>query len=76
MPSELSLLLPMNAAYHYLVLRIIDFRVFLKENYLVSIICLPFTNNATYNLCHILPLTIKVEKTEFKFILIQNVHIF
>jgi hypothetical protein len=48
--------------------------VFLKGNYLVSIICLPLTNNTNYNLCHVLPLQIKVEKTEFKFIFLLSEH--
>jgi len=45
MPSELSLPLPMSAAYYHIVLRIIDIHVSLKENYLMPIICLPLTNN-------------------------------
>ena len=36
MPPELSLPLTLRAAYHHLVLRIIDLDVFLKGNFLVS----------------------------------------
>jgi len=50
MPSELSLLLPMSAAYHHIVVRIIDIHVSLKGNYLVSTICLHLTNNVSDNL--------------------------
>jgi len=35
MPPELSLPLPMSAAYHHLVLRITDYDVFLKEFFFV-----------------------------------------
>jgi hypothetical protein len=45
MPPELPLPLPLSAAYHHLVLRIIDFDVFLKGNLLVYIIRLPLTNS-------------------------------
>jgi hypothetical protein len=45
MPPELPLPLPLSAAYHHLVLRIIDFDVFLKGNFLVYIIRLPLTNS-------------------------------
>jgi len=50
MPPELSLPLPLSAAYHHLVLRIIDFDVFLKGNFLVYIIRLPLTNGINYYL--------------------------
>jgi hypothetical protein len=46
--SVLPLSLPMSAAYHQLFLGIIDIHVSLKGNYLVSIICLPLTNNVNY----------------------------
>jgi hypothetical protein len=49
MPPELSFPLPLSAAYKHLVLRIIDFDVFLKGNFLVFIIRLPLTNSITYN---------------------------
>jgi hypothetical protein len=52
MPPKLSLPLPMSADYYHLVLRIIDFDVFLKGNFLVYIIRLPLTNNINYNLYH------------------------
>jgi hypothetical protein len=68
MPPELSLPLPMSAAYHHLFLRIVDFDVFLKENFLVYIIRLPLTNSINYNVHHVLPLPIQVRNTESKFI--------
>ena len=43
MPPELSLPLPLSAAYQHLVLRIIDFDIFLKGHFLVYIIRLPLT---------------------------------
>jgi hypothetical protein len=49
MPPELSLPLRLSAAYHHLVLRIIDFDVFLKGNFLVYIIRLPLKNSIIYN---------------------------
>jgi hypothetical protein len=68
MPPELSFHLPLSAAYHHLVLRLTDFDVFLKGNFLVYVICLPLTNSINYNLYHVLPLPIQVKNTETKFI--------
>jgi hypothetical protein len=68
MPPELSLPLPLSAAYQPLILRIIDFDVFLKGNFLVYIIRLPLTSSINYNLYHVLPLPIQVKNTESKFI--------
>ena len=68
MPPELPLTLPLSAAYHHLVLRIIDFDVFLKGNFLLCIIRLPLTNSINYNLYHVLPLPVQVRNTESKFI--------
>jgi len=67
-PPELSLPLPLSAAYHHLILRIIDLDVYLKGNFLVYIILLPLTNSINYNLYHVLPLPIQVRNTESKFI--------
>ena len=68
MPPELSLPLPLSAAYHHLVLRIIDLDVFFKGDFLVYIIRLPLTNSVNYNLYHVLPLPIQLRNTESKFI--------
>ena len=68
MPPELSFLLPLSAAYQHLVLRITDFDVFLKGNFLVYLIRLPLTNSINYNLYHVLPLPIQVNNTKSKFI--------
>ena len=67
MPPELSFPLPLSAAYQHLVLRIIDFDIFLKGNFLVYVIRLPLTNSITYNLYHVLPLPIQVRNTDSKF---------
>ena len=68
MPPKLSLLLPLSAAYHHLVLRIMDLDVYLKGNFLVYIIHLPLRNSINYNLYHVLPLPIQVRNTESEFI--------
>jgi len=69
MPPELSLPLPLSAAYHLLVLRIIDFDIFLKGNFLLYVIRLPLTKNSiNYNLYRVLPLSIQVRNTESIFI--------
>ena len=68
MPPKLPLPLSLSAAYHHLVLRIIDFDVFFKGNFLVYIICLPLTNSINFNLYHVLPLPIQLKNTESKFI--------
>jgi len=55
MPPELSLPLPLSAAYQHLVLSIIDFVLFVKGNVLVYIIRLPLTSSINYNYtmcCH------------------------
>ena len=68
MPPELSLPLPLSAAYHHLVLRITPFDAFLKGNFLVCIIRLPLTNSINYNSYHVLPLPIQVKIAESKLI--------
>ena len=70
MPPKLPLFLPLSAAYHHLVLRIIDF----DGNFLVYIICLPLTNSINFNLYHVLALPIQLENTEFKFIFLLPEH--
>jgi hypothetical protein len=74
LPPELSLPLPLSAAYHQLVLRIIDLDVFLKGNFFVYIICLPLTNSINYNLYQVLPLPIQVRNTESKFMFLLPQH--
>ena len=68
MPPELSLSLPLSAAYHHLVLRIIDLDLYLKGKFPVYIIHMPLTNSINYNSYHVLPLPIQVRNTESKFI--------
>ena len=68
MPPELSFPLPLSVAYQHLVLRIIDFDVFLKGNFLEYIIRLPLTNSINFNLYHVLRLPTQVKNIESKFI--------
>ena len=74
MPSDLSLSIPTSATYQHLLLRIASIDVFLKDHFLVYVICLPLTNNMIYNLYHILPLPIKISGTDSKFLFIQPEH--
>jgi hypothetical protein len=67
MSPELSLPLPRSAA-NQLDLRIIDFDVFLKGNFLVYTIRLHLKSCINYNLYYVLPLPIQVKNTESKFI--------
>jgi hypothetical protein len=69
-PSELSLPIPLSAAYQNLVLRIIDFDVFLRNNFLVYVIRLPLSNHVNYQVYHVLPLPIKIRNATNKFIFI------
>jgi hypothetical protein len=71
-PSDLSLLIPLSAAYHNLVLRICEDNVFLKRNYFVYIIRLPLTNPVKYSVYHGLPLPIKIKNPDFKFTFILH----
>jgi len=74
MPSDLSLPIPTSATYQHLLLRIVSIYVFLRDHFLVCVICLPLTNNVIYNLYHILPLPFKIRGTDSKFIFIQPEH--
>jgi hypothetical protein len=67
LPSDLTLPIPVSAAYQNLVLRIFDIDAFLKDDYLVYVIRLPLTNRAKYNVYHVLPLPIKIKDTVSKF---------
>jgi hypothetical protein len=67
LPSDLTLHVPVSAAYQNLVLRICDIDAFLKDDYLVYVIRLPLTNSVKYNVYHVLPLTIKIKDTVSKF---------
>ena len=69
-PSELSLPIPLSVAYQSLVLRIIDFDVFLRNSFLVYVIRLPLSNHVNYQIYHVLPLPIKIRNTTNKFIFI------
>jgi hypothetical protein len=66
-PSDLTLPIPLSAAYHNLVLRISEVDVFLKGNYFVYVIRLPLTNHVKYSVYHVLPLPIKIKNTDLKF---------
>lgn len=66
-PSELSLPIPLNATYQNLVLNIIDFNLFIRDEFLVYVIRLPLTNRVNYNVYHVLPLPIKIKGTNTRF---------
>jgi len=66
-PSELLLPLPLSASYQNLILNIIDFDVFIRDNFLVYVIPLPLTNRVNYNVYHLLSLPIKIKNTDTKF---------
>jgi hypothetical protein len=68
MRTELSLPIPLSVAYHHLVLRILEFDVLLKGNFLVYVIRMILTSIINYNLYHVLPLPIQIRNTESKFI--------
>jgi hypothetical protein len=70
-PSELSFPIPLSATYQNLVLRLIDFDVILKSNFLVYVIRLPLTNHIKYNVYHVLPLPIQIKNTDSKFTFIM-----
>ena len=66
-PSDLTLLIPLSAAYQHLVLRISEVDIFLKGNYFVYVIRIPLTNHVKYSVYHVSPLPIKIRNTDFKF---------
>jgi hypothetical protein len=68
-PSELSLPIPLSATYQNLIVNIIDFDVFIKDQFLVYVIHLPLTDHVNYNIYHVLPLPRKNTETRFTFIL-------
>jgi len=69
--SELSLPIPLSATYQNLVLNVIDFGVFIRDNFLVYVIRLPLTNHVNY-MYHILPLPIKIKNTDTRFTFILH----
>jgi len=74
MPSDHLLPILTSATYQHLFLRIVSIDVFLNDHFLVYVIRLPLTNNVIYNLYHVLPLPIKIRRTDSKFIFIQPEH--
>jgi hypothetical protein len=66
-PSELSLPIPLSAAYQNLVLRIMEFVLLVKGNFLVYVIRLPLTNHMNCNVYPVLPLLIMIKNTDIKF---------
>ena len=71
MPDDFSLPIHTSALYEYILLRIMNFDVFLKGRFLVYVIRLPLTSNVVFNLYHVLPFPIRIKGTESKFIFIQ-----
>jgi hypothetical protein len=65
-PSELSLPMPLSAAYQNLIVNIIDLDVFLRDNFLVYVIHLLLMDHVIY-VYRILPLPIKIKNTDTKF---------
>jgi len=66
-PSDLSVPIPLSATYQNLIVNIIDFDVFIKDNFLVYVIRLPLTDHVHYNVYHVLPLPIKIKNTDTRF---------
>jgi len=66
-PSELSLPITLSATYQNLIVNIIDFDVFIRDNFLVIVIHLPLTDHVNYNMYHVLPLPIKIKNTDTRF---------
>ena len=66
-PSDLPLPFPLSATYQNLIVSMIDLDVFIKNNFLVYVICLPLTNHVNHNLYHVLPLPIKIRNTDNRF---------
>ena len=71
MPDDLSLPIQTSAPYQYLLLRIVNFDVFLKGKFLVYVIRVTLTSNVVFNLYHVLPFPIRIKGTESKFIFIK-----
>jgi Protein of unknown function (DUF3609). len=65
-PSELPLPVLLSATYRNLVLNIIDFDIFIRDNFLVYVIRLPLTNHVNY-VYHLLPLPMKIKNTDTQF---------
>ena len=66
-PSEISLPIPLSATYQNLIVNIIDFDVFIKDNFLVYVIRLPLTDHVNYNVYQVLPLPIQIKNTDTRF---------
>jgi hypothetical protein len=70
-PSDLSIPIPLSVAHHNLVLRIAEVDVFLRNNFLVYVVCIPLSNHVHYKVHHVLPLPIKIRNSINKFIFIS-----
>lgn len=71
MPSDLSLPIPLSVAYGSVLLKLIDYDVFLHDNVLGYVIRLPLTDNVKFNVynVHPLPIATKDSVTTYTFIL-------
>jgi hypothetical protein len=56
-----------GATYQNLIVNIIDFDVFIKDSFLVYVMCLPLTDHVNYNVYHVLPLPIRIKNAETRF---------
>jgi len=72
-PSELSLPVPMSATYQNLIVNIIDFDVFIRDNFLLYVIRLPLMDHVNYTY-HVLPLLIKIKNTDTRLTFILPDH--
>lgn len=70
-PKDLSLPFPLSLSYGNLLLKIIDFDVYLNNDILCYIIKLPLTDDTVYNTYKVLPLPINMNNTNNKFLFIQ-----
>lgn len=64
----------MSATYQNVIVNIIDFDVFIRDNFLVYVIRLPLMDHVNYNMYHVLSLSIKIKNTSTRFTFILPDH--
>jgi hypothetical protein len=65
--NQADIPIPPSATCQNLIVNIIDFDVFIRDNLLVYVIRLPLTDHVNYNVYHVLPLPIKIKDAETRF---------